>query len=129
MHTSPVLWGWGRKAPDLPGALRMKDMQNYKILFQEIPWEYPLAGARFKAYGEERKKLRPVEFTDELIEPDWCKKGHLGYVLSGKMEINFDGKIISYEAGDGIYIPPGENHKHMVTVASGTVRLILVEET
>ncbi|PLX87894.1 MAG: hypothetical protein C0618_05665 [Desulfuromonas sp.] len=103
-------------------------MKSYKVLFQNIPWESPISGARFKAYEQDGKRIRLVEFSSELVEPDWCRKGHIGYVLKGEMEINFNGKIISYGAGDGIFIPPGENHKHMVKVHSGTVRLVLTEE-
>jgi len=69
--------------------------------------------ARFKAYELVGKTIRLVELTQELIEPDWCQKGHIGYVLSGKQEINFDGEIIAFQEGDGILIPSGEDHKHM----------------
>lgn len=103
-------------------------MKNYKILFENIPWESPLPGARFKAYEQGGKRLRLVEFTDKLVEPDWCQKGHVGYVLTGELEINFDGKVISYKTGDGIFIPSGEEHKHMAKVQSGTVQLVLIEE-
>jgi quercetin dioxygenase-like cupin family protein len=81
----------------------------------------PLPGARFKAYKHDGKLLRLVEFTKKLVEPDWCKKGHIGYVLNGEMEINFDGETVPYKAGDGIFIPPGERHKHIATVLSETV--------
>lgn len=103
-------------------------MQNYRIKFESIPWEAPISGARFKAYEHDGKRIRLVEFTEELIEPDWCKKGHIGYVLNGEMEINFNGKIVLYEAGDGIFIPSGEEHKHMAKVHRGTVQLVLIEE-
>jgi quercetin dioxygenase-like cupin family protein len=114
--------------PVLCYAEEMNNVQNYKILFQDICWEHPLKGARFKAYEQDGKTIRLVEFTQELIEPDWCRKGHIGYVLSGRLEINFDGEIIAFQKGDGIFIPSGEDHKHMATVSSGTVQLILFEE-
>lgn len=103
-------------------------MKNYKILFNKLSWESPISGARFKSYEQDGKRLRLVEFTKELVEPDWCKKGHIGYVLSGELEINFDGEIFTYRAGDGIFIPSGENHKHIAKVHDRTVQLILVEE-
>ncbi len=104
-------------------------MNNYKVLFNDIPWETPIPGARFKADEQNGKRLRLVEFTEELVEPYWCEKGHIGYVLTGEMEINFNGEIVSYVAGDGIVIPAGENHKHKAKVHSGTVQLVLIEET
>ncbi len=103
-------------------------MENYKIIFEDIPWESPIPGARFKAYESSGRRLRLVEFAKELTEPDWCQKGHIGYVLSGEMEINFDGKIVQFSPGDGIFIPAGEKHKHIASVLTATVQLILVEE-
>jgi quercetin dioxygenase-like cupin family protein len=108
--------------------LELNKMKNYITIFQDISWESPIPGARFKSFEQDGKRLRLVEFSEELVEPDWCIKGHIGYVLTGEMEINFNGKIVSYKAGDGIFIPSGENHKHMVTVRRGTVRIVLVEE-
>jgi hypothetical protein len=44
-------------------AEEMNNMQNYKILFQDISWEHPLKGARFKACEQDGKTIRLVEFT------------------------------------------------------------------
>ena len=103
-------------------------MQNCKVNFHEISWKHPLPGARYKAFEQDGRKLRLVEFTNELVEPDWCRKGHIGYVLSGSMEIDFNGNIVPYKQDDGIFIPAGEDNKHMVIRVHGTVRLLLVEE-
>jgi ethanolamine utilization protein EutQ (cupin superfamily) len=103
-------------------------LQNYKVNFDAIPWEHPLPGARFKAYERDGKKLRLVEFTSELVEPDWCLKGHIGYVVSGSMDINFNGKTVSFKQGDGIFIPAGEDNRHMVTRVHNTVCLLLIED-
>lgn len=46
-----------------------------KVMFQELPWEEPGAGVRFKAFTRDGKRIRLVEFTKEFIEQDWCKKG------------------------------------------------------
>ncbi|MGD8344365.1 MAG: cupin domain-containing protein [Desulfobacterales bacterium] len=100
---------------------------EYKIDFTPISWVKPLHGARFKAYKQYGRQLRLVEFTKEFIEPDWCMKGHIGYVLEGQMEINFDGTKVIFDAGDGIFIPAGADHKHMDKVLTDKVKLILVE--
>jgi hypothetical protein len=39
-----------------------------------------------------------------------------------------NGTTVSYTEGDGIFIPSGEENKHMVTVIHGTVRLFLIEK-
>jgi quercetin dioxygenase-like cupin family protein len=69
-----------------------------------------------------------VEFFREFVEPDWYRRGHIGYVLEGEMEIDFSGQRVLFSQGDGIFIPPGEEHKHKATVLTDVVRVILVEE-
>ena len=102
-------------------------MEQYKIDFESMEWESPAEGIRFKAYEQDGKKLRLVEFTKDFVEPDWCTKGHTGLILEGQMEIDFDGTVIVFKAGDGVFIPAGENHKHKGRVLTDKVKVILVE--
>ena len=103
-------------------------MEQYKIDFKMMPWDTPAIGVRFKAYEQGGRKLRLAEFTREFVEPDWCTKGHIGYILEGQMEIDFDGKVIVFEPGDGLFIPAGEKHKHKGRVLTDVVKVILVED-
>jgi len=104
-------------------------MKKYRIDFESIAWEKLALGARFKAYRQGRRKLRLAEFTREFVEPDWCTKGHIGYVLQGRMEIDFDGQIVTFGPGDGLFIPAGEKHKHKAKVLTDKVKIILVEDS
>ena len=103
-------------------------MEQYKIDFESMEWEVPTDGVRFKAYEQGGKKLRLVEFAKEFIEPDWCDKGHIGLILEGQMEIDFDGKIVAFGPGDGVFIPAGEKHKHKARVLTDKVKAILTED-
>ena len=103
-------------------------MEQYKINFESIEWEEPADGVRFKAYEQDSKKLRLVEFSKEFVEPDWCTKGHIGYILEGRMEIDFNGEKEIFCPGDGIFIPTGQQHKHKGRVLTDKVKAILVEE-
>lgn len=103
-------------------------MEQCKIDFGSMSWEIPADGIRFKAYQQGGRKLRLVEFAKEFIEPDWCTKAHIGYVLEGKMEIDFDGNVVVFGLGDGIFIPAGEEHKHKGKVLTDVVKVILVED-
>lgn len=103
-------------------------MERYKIDFESMAWEEPAAGVRFKAYEQGGRKLRLVEFGKEFIEQDWCTKGHIGYILEGQIEIDFDGKVIIFGPGDGVFIPAGEEHKHKGRVLTDIAKVILVEE-
>jgi quercetin dioxygenase-like cupin family protein len=103
-------------------------MGQYKVDFESIPWETPASGVKFKAYEQNGRKLRLVEFAKEFVEHDWCTKGHIGYVLEGQMEIDFDGEKVVFGLGDGIFIPAGEEHKHKARVLTDVVRVFLVED-
>jgi quercetin dioxygenase-like cupin family protein len=93
-----------------------------------MEWETQADGVRFKAYEQDGRKLRLVEFTKEFVEPDWCTKGHIGYILEGQMEIDFDGDKEIFGPGDGLFIPAGEDHKHKGRVLTDTVKIILAED-
>ena len=101
---------------------------NYKVDFESMEWETPVAGVRFKAFEKAGKKLRLAEFAKEFVEPDWCTKGHIGYILEGKMEIDFNGESIVFGPGDGVFIPAGAEHKHKGKVLTDVVKAILVED-
>jgi quercetin dioxygenase-like cupin family protein len=103
-------------------------MNTYKVDFESMPWETLITGIRFKAYEKGGRKLRLVEFSKEFVERDWCTKRHIGYVLEGQMEIDFDGRVVAFRPGDGVFIPAGEKHKHKGRVLTDKVRAILVED-
>ena len=102
-------------------------MDQYKVEFESIPWETPMAGLRFKAKRQGGRQLRLVEYTKEM-EPHWCEKGHIGYVLDGQFEIKFERGVAIFNAGDGVFIPSGPEHKHMGKVLSDAVRAVFVED-
>jgi quercetin dioxygenase-like cupin family protein len=103
-------------------------MNPYKVEFESIPWETPIRGLRFKARKQGGRQLRLVEYTPDM-EPHWCEKGHIGYVLDGRFEIRFGAETVVFNAGDGVFIPPGSEHRHMGKALSDVVRVVFVEET
>jgi ethanolamine utilization protein EutQ (cupin superfamily) len=88
----------------------------------------PAEGVRFKAYKQNGKQVRLVEFTDKFVETDWCKKGHIVYILEGRLEVNFDGNVVVFNTGDGLFIPAGRKNKHMGKALTKIVRMIFFEE-
>lgn len=102
-------------------------MMDYKVDFESIQWEAPIEGLRAKKEIHGGKQLRLVEYTQDM-EPHWCEKGHIGYVLEGQFEIQFENEVIVFIPGDGIFIPSGPEHKHMGKVLSDVVRVVFVED-
>jgi quercetin dioxygenase-like cupin family protein len=54
---------------------------------------------------------------------------HAGYVLEGRMTVEFagGGGRVEFGAGDGIDIPPGQAHGHKATPLSDRVVMVLFE--
>ena len=98
------------------------------INFDAIQWQSTLPGARFKAYREDGKQIRLVEFSSEFVEPDWCEKSHVGFVLEGTLEVDFKGRVLVYPQGSGIFIPQGSATAHKARSITPVVRLVLVED-
>jgi len=103
-------------------------VDEHKVDFAGLAWLSPAPGMREKVWDIEGKRLRLVEFSSEFVEEDWCRRGHVGCVLAGEMEIDFSGRKERYSTGDGIFILPGEEHRHKARVIGERVRLFLVEE-
>ncbi len=100
---------------------------DYLIDFDRLPWESPMKGLRYKAVTRGSRRLRLVEYTKEL-DPHWCEKGHIGYLLEGRFEIAFDRRTLIFGPGSGIFIPAGTEHRHMGKALSDVVRVIFVED-
>jgi quercetin dioxygenase-like cupin family protein len=96
--------------------------------FTAIDWATPVSGVRFKAFRHEGRQLRLVEFARGFVESDWCQAGHIGYVLDGSMELAFDDSVVTFNQGDGIFIPAGKEHRHKGTVLTDVFRVILIED-
>jgi quercetin dioxygenase-like cupin family protein len=101
-------------------------MEARPVLFDSLDWQSPAPGLRIKVYRSANKQMRLLEHAQEFVEPDWCVKAHTGLVLKGELEIDFNGRIVSFPEGSGLFIPAGEKHKARPVTTS--VLLFLVED-
>jgi quercetin dioxygenase-like cupin family protein len=104
------------------------EQSQYKVIFDALEWQSSMLGVRYKVFKNGTKQLRLVEFTSEFVEPDWCEKGHIGFVIQGELEIDFHGRLVRYSKGSGIFIPSGSANGHKGRSITPTVLLFLVED-
>jgi len=102
-------------------------MSRYRIDFRNTPWDESVAGVRMKVYREWDTQIRLVEFSSGFVESEWCRRGHIGYVLDGRLEVSFSLSREVFEAGDGVFILPGDEHRHKARALTDTATLILTE--
>ncbi len=98
-------------------------MRPFKVDFDALEWQSSLPGARAKVHRDGSKQIRLVEFTAEFVEPQWCEKGRIGFVLSGTLEIDFRDQTILYPEGSGLFIPAGSSSAHKARSVTPVVRL------
>lgn len=103
-------------------------MSTFKVDFEGMAWQQIRPDVREKTYCQGARRIRLVEFDTSDGAEGWCEAGHIGYVLKGALTIDFNGEVISFSAGDGLFIPSGGASKHRsISITSGT-RLLMVEE-
>ncbi len=97
-----------------------------KIDFTEIEWIDSAVGLRVKTFEAGGRQLRLAEFSRDFRETDWCEKNHIGYVVAGEIEIDFEGKTETFRQGDGLLIHSNTKHKARKIIA--TALLFLSED-
>lgn len=100
---------------------------NYRVSFDGIDWQSPMTGIRHKVEKHGDRQLRLVEYTKEM-PPHWCERGHIGVILEGEFEIEYPSVTHVYKKGDGVFIPPGHEHRHKAQALSERVVALFVED-
>ena len=106
----------------------VSEEDDYLVDFATIPWAFPEVGVRVKQVVRGNYRVRLVEFSEDFVEADWCRKGHIAFVVRGTIEIDFGTRVFTFKAGDGLFIPPDESSKHKARVPNGTATLFIVEK-
>ncbi len=102
-------------------------MSEHKVRFDRLEWTTPFEGVRHRIEDVFGRRLRLVEYAGSM-PLHWCERGHVGYVLDGRLEIEFEGETVVYEPGDGVCIPDGAEHRHRARVLTDVARVFFVEE-
>ncbi len=102
---------------------------DYRVAFSDVDWEPTLEGtARLKRVARAGKVLRLVELTPATAHPHWCEIGHVGMIVEGDLEIDFDGEKIVFQAGDALVIPDGAKDRHRPRALTERAVMFLIED-
>ena len=103
------------------------DREEHAVRFSSLEWTSPQPKVRAKARQLGARRLRLVEFRHGMEHPEWCTVGHVGYVLEGRLAIQFDDQTIELKPGDGLIIPEGEASRHRPAPLTDHVLVLLSE--
>lgn len=102
-------------------------VNSFKVPFEDMEWEQIRPDVRQKVRCEGARQFRLVEFDTSKGPEHWCEVGHIGYVLKGALSIDFNGEVLSFRAGDGLFIPSGAASRHRAVSISPGTQLLMVE--
>lgn len=103
------------------------EQRHYTVKFPAMDWESPAPKVRRKLHRVGNQQLRVVEFQRGLEHPEWCQTGHVGYVLDGRLALEFEQHTCECGPGDGFIIPAGESDRHRPVPLTDHVLLVLCE--
>ena len=99
------------------------------IPFEDIDWKQVGPGVREKRNESKDGIVRLVEFAAGFVEPDWCTKQHVGYVIEGCLELRFESDAVELRRGQAIVIPGGGGGRHRARVLSDQPATLLLVES
>ena len=87
-----------------------------RIRFPQLPWSKVEGGG---ASGRMRRHVlsdggtaRILDVYPDWNESEWCRKGHIGYVLTGTLKLEFPSQPrMVVRKGEGFEIPRGCAHR------------------
>jgi quercetin dioxygenase-like cupin family protein len=88
-------------------------MRAQVAAYDEIEWLEEAPGVRAKPVELEGARWALVEYAPGAGRPEWCREGHRGHVVSGRIRYEFDDgqPPLTAHAGQGFLLPGGQGHR------------------
>jgi quercetin dioxygenase-like cupin family protein len=98
------------------------------IEFSRVAWTQDVPGIRAREADVEGHRWAIVEYADGARREEWCLDGHVGLVLTGKVEYEFEdgGPSLTVGEGDAFALSTGRAHRG-ANRARETTRLFLID--
>lgn len=96
------------------------------VALSEVDWRADVDGIRVRERVVAGRRWALVEYAPGASRDEWCQDGHLGVVLSGQIEYEFEdgGTSLRARSGDAFTLSTGRGHRGKNT--SDTVTALFV---
>ncbi len=106
--------------------------QERSVPFGSLAWTADAPGIRAREAEVEGTRWALVEYAQGASREDWCEEGHMGYVVAGAIEYEFDDGHVPLRASEGeaFLLPPaslGDGAHRGRNTANGLTRLFLID--
>jgi quercetin dioxygenase-like cupin family protein len=100
-----------------------------RVPFGEIDWADDVPGIQVREHGVDGRRWAMVEYGAGARREEWCLDGHVGLVLAGSIEYEFDdgGEPLKIGEGEAFCLSTGRGHRGR-NLADGTTRLFLIDD-
>jgi len=99
-------------------------MTQATIPFPTMPWQ-PGAHPLERKKHDTSHSVTILEFEPGFLDPNWCERGHVGYVLSGSVRLEYEKEATFLGEGEAFVIGAGTRHRAS-NPGTVTVRLFVV---
>ena len=99
------------------------------IPFGEIDWVDDVPGIRARERHVDDRRWAMVEYAQGARREQWCRDGHLGFVLQGAISYEFEdgGDALIATEGDAFSLSTGRAHRGR-NLADAPTRLFLIDD-
>ena len=100
-----------------------------QVRFPELPWDDDVPGIRDRASLVEGRRWALVEYAEGARRHEWCLDGHLGFVLAGALEYEFEdgGEPLTLSEGEAFCLSTGRAHRGR-NLAESPTRIFLIDD-
>jgi quercetin dioxygenase-like cupin family protein len=100
-----------------------------RISFAELDWEEDVPGIRARERQVDGRRWALVEYASGARREEWCLDGHVGFVLEGAVEYEFEdgGEPLALSAGEAFCLSTGRAHRGR-NLADGCTQLFLIDD-
>ena len=83
------------------------------VALSAVGWRADVAGIRVRELNTDGRRWALVEYAPGARRDEWCQDGHLGVVLAGQIEYEFEdgARPLSAARGDAFTLSTGRGHR------------------
>jgi quercetin dioxygenase-like cupin family protein len=103
--------------------------QDCLVPLDKIDWIHDVTGIRARETLVQGRRWAIVEYARGARRHEWCVDGHVGFVLEGAIEYEFDdgGEVLTAAKGQGFCLSTGRAHRGR-NLADRPTRLFLIDD-
>ncbi len=116
---------------DLQPSLVQIALADGRVALSKVDWCADVTGIRFRELQIDARRWALVEYAPGAHRDEWCQGGHLGVVLSGQIEYEFEdaGTPVSAAQGDAFTLSTGRGHRGRNTGDTATTLFVIDDPT